>query len=54
LAGLAGRAESAESAIALSSLQTQLRCGTNCGSCLPELKKAVREAARTGVESALP
>jgi assimilatory nitrate reductase catalytic subunit len=26
----------------LSALQGQLRCGTNCGSCLPELKRLVR------------
>jgi assimilatory nitrate reductase catalytic subunit len=27
----------------LAQLQSQLRCGTNCGSCLPELKKRVRQ-----------
>ncbi|MFN7856701.1 MAG: bacterioferritin-associated ferredoxin, partial [Acidovorax sp.] len=26
----------------LAQLQDQLRCGTNCGSCLPELKRMVR------------
>jgi assimilatory nitrate reductase catalytic subunit len=26
----------------LSSLQTQLKCGTNCGSCVPQLKKIIR------------
>jgi len=26
----------------LASLQAQLRCGTNCGSCVPELKRMVR------------
>ena len=26
----------------LDKLQGQLRCGTNCGSCLPELKRMVR------------
>ena len=26
----------------LAALQGQLRCGTNCGSCLPELKRMVR------------
>jgi assimilatory nitrate reductase catalytic subunit len=26
----------------LSALQTDLKCGTNCGSCLPELKRLVR------------
>jgi assimilatory nitrate reductase catalytic subunit len=25
----------------LASLQTALKCGTNCGSCLPQLKKLV-------------
>jgi assimilatory nitrate reductase catalytic subunit len=33
---------------AMASLQATLRCGTNCGSCLPELKKAVREASAAG------
>ncbi|HET8745095.1 MAG TPA: molybdopterin-dependent oxidoreductase, partial [Ramlibacter sp.] len=35
--GLAGSAEER-----LASLQSTLRCGTNCGSCLPELKRLVR------------
>jgi len=26
----------------LASLQSELRCGTNCGSCVPELKRMVR------------
>ncbi|KAB2890575.1 MAG: hypothetical protein F9K35_19085, partial [Burkholderiaceae bacterium] len=26
----------------LAQLQGQLRCGTNCGSCIPELKRLVR------------
>ena len=26
----------------LAQLQGKLRCGTNCGSCLPELKRMVR------------
>jgi assimilatory nitrate reductase catalytic subunit len=26
----------------LASLQSALKCGTNCGSCLPELKRMVR------------
>ena len=26
----------------LASLQSKLRCGTNCGSCVPELKRMVR------------
>ena len=29
----------------LASLQASLRCGTNCGSCVPELKRMVRAAA---------
>jgi assimilatory nitrate reductase catalytic subunit len=28
----------------LASLQSELKCGTNCGSCLPELKRMVRSA----------
>jgi len=28
----------------LASLQSQLKCSTNCGSCLPELKRLVRDA----------
>jgi assimilatory nitrate reductase catalytic subunit len=28
----------------LASLQSTLRCGTNCGSCVPELKRMVRAA----------
>ena len=31
----------------LASLQGQLRCGTNCGSCLPELKRMVRTTPPT-------
>lgn len=30
----------------LVSLQKQLKCGTNCGSCLPELRRIVRERAQ--------
>ena len=29
----------------LSKLQTELKCGTNCGSCVPELKKIIRESS---------
>ena len=29
----------------LAALQADLRCGTNCGSCLPELKRLVRDTA---------
>ena len=28
----------------LASLQATLKCGTNCGSCVPELKRRVRSA----------
>jgi assimilatory nitrate reductase catalytic subunit len=28
----------------LAKLQSQLRCGTQCGSCLPELRKIIRLA----------
>ena len=31
----------------LSSLQATLKCGTNCGSCIPELKRHVRSAGNT-------
>ena len=30
----------------LASLQSALNCGTNCGSCVPELKRMVRSAAK--------
>jgi assimilatory nitrate reductase catalytic subunit len=33
----------------LSALQTALKCGTNCGSCLPELKKRIRNITRETV-----
>ena len=33
----------------LCSLQQSLRCGTNCGSCLPQLKQLVRETAASEV-----
>jgi assimilatory nitrate reductase catalytic subunit len=32
----------------LASLQASLRCGTNCGSCLPELKRILRSSAASG------
>ena len=41
-AGLA-RTEGSDEA-RLAQLQSQLRCGTNCGSCIPELKRLVRQA----------
>ena len=31
----------------LASLQSALKCGTNCGSCVPELKRMVRSAPKT-------
>lgn len=37
----------------LASLQATLKCGTNCGSCVPELKRRVR-SARTEVQTAAP
>ena len=37
---LAGRTGTDEARLA--SLQTALKCGTNCGSCVPELKRMVR------------
>ncbi len=33
----------------LNQLQTALKCGTNCGSCLPEVKQLVRMKSRAGV-----
>jgi assimilatory nitrate reductase catalytic subunit len=33
----------------LSSLQTQLKCGTNCGSCVPQLKKIIRLRSSSAV-----
>jgi assimilatory nitrate reductase catalytic subunit len=33
----------------LAGLQDQLRCGTNCGSCMPELRRMVRAAAPAGI-----
>ena len=37
----------------LASLQDALKCGTNCGSCIPELKRKVR-AARGATGAAIP
>jgi len=37
---------SGSAALRLSQLQSALHCGTNCGSCLPELQRLVRETAR--------
>ena len=37
LAGLGGSPEER-----LSRLQSDLKCGTNCGSCVPELKRMIR------------
>ncbi|GAA4428568.1 molybdopterin-dependent oxidoreductase [Acidovorax lacteus] len=36
----------------LAQLQQQLRCGTQCGSCVPELKRLVRSTAPAGAVSA--
>ncbi|UUZ64047.1 hypothetical protein LP417_01695 [Polaromonas sp. P1-6] len=39
----------------LASLQGALKCGTNCGSCIPELKRKVRAArSDTAPGAALP
>ena len=39
----------------LASLQDALKCGTNCGSCIPELKRKVRAArSGTGAGGSLP
>jgi assimilatory nitrate reductase catalytic subunit len=36
----------------LSAIQNQLRCGTNCGSCLPELKRMVQTRFQTHAQTA--
>lgn len=36
----------------LASLQSGLKCGTNCGSCVPELQRMVRASASPSLESA--
>ena len=41
------RCEGSEAA-RLDTLQAQLKCGTNCGSCLPELKRLVRSILPLG------
>ncbi len=44
-----GRLQTCEGSEAerLAALQSSLQCGTNCGSCVPELKRLVRETARS-------
>jgi assimilatory nitrate reductase catalytic subunit len=39
---------------ALASLQQALKCGTQCGSCVPELKRRVRSAHSTGAAQVVP
>jgi assimilatory nitrate reductase catalytic subunit len=38
----------------LASLQSALKCGTNCGSCVPELKRMVRSARSTAPRGVIP
>ena len=38
----------------LASLQAALKCGTNCGSCVPELKRMVRSAKTTAPRAMIP
>ena len=38
----------------LAALQAALKCGTNCGSCVPELKRLVRSATGTAPRSVIP
>ncbi len=38
----------------LTSLQTALKCGTNCGSCVPELKRMVRSAKTAAPRAVIP
>ncbi len=48
--GGAGRLASDEQR--LLALQDKLKCGTNCGSCVPEIKRMIRSAAQVGQASA--
>jgi assimilatory nitrate reductase catalytic subunit len=36
----------------LTSLQTALKCGTNCGSCVPQLQRMVKAQLATSLEAA--
>ena len=38
----------------LASLQAALKCGTNCGSCVPELKRMVRSARGVAPRAVIP
>lgn len=38
----------------LASLQNALKCGTNCGSCLPELKRMVRSTKTAAPRAVIP
>ena len=38
----------------LTSLQAALKCGTNCGSCVPELKRRVRSAKSAAPRAVIP
>jgi assimilatory nitrate reductase catalytic subunit len=42
IAGTLAKHGSSSTEAALACLQDQLKCGTNCGSCMPELKKVIR------------
>jgi assimilatory nitrate reductase catalytic subunit len=35
-------------------LGAQLRCGTNCGSCIPELNRLIKESAGTLPKNKIP
>jgi len=38
----------------LASLQSALKCGTNCGSCVPELKRLVRSTPAAISRAVIP
>jgi assimilatory nitrate reductase catalytic subunit len=48
IAGTLDKHESSSAEAALACLQDQLKCGTNCGSCVPELNKMVLVHRRLG------
>ena len=45
------RALRGESESKLLQLQAELKCGTQCGSCVPELRRLVRQSATLGSDS---
>ncbi|MBN3792649.1 (2Fe-2S)-binding protein, partial [Burkholderia sp. Ac-20353] len=49
---LAACPASATPAERLAGLQAQLKCGTQCGSCVPELRRMIAETAGAAVHAA--